>query len=80
MAGNGCSVKRYNYSLTLDSFSIKLPFMFIRRVAHKDRKNRKEYYTYKLIESIRAEGGPRQRDVLNLGVHFNLPKEQWFDA
>ena len=53
--------------------------MFIRRVTHKDSKNRKEYYTYKLVESIRTERGPRQRDVLNLGVHFNLPKEQWKD-
>jgi transposase len=53
--------------------------MFIRRVPHKDSKNRKEYYTYKLVESFRTERGPRQRDVLNLGVHFNLPKEQWKD-
>jgi len=53
--------------------------MFIRRVSHKNRKNRKEYYTYKLVESIRTERGPRQRDVLNLGVNFDLPKEQWKD-
>ena len=51
--------------------------MFIRRVSHKNRKNRKEYCTYKLVESIRTERGPRQRDVLNLGVNFDLPKEQW---
>lgn len=53
--------------------------MFVRRVPHKNRKNRKEYYTYKLVESIRTERGPRQRDVLNLGVNFDLPKEQWND-
>ena len=53
--------------------------MFIRRVPHKDSKNRKEYYTYKLVESYRTERGPRQRDILNLGVGFNLPKEQWKD-
>jgi len=53
--------------------------MFIRRVSHKNRKNRKEYCTYKLVESIRTERGPRQRDVLNLGVNFDLPKEQWKD-
>ena len=51
--------------------------MFIRKVPHKNRKNRKEYYTYKLVESIRTERGPRQRDILNLGVGFDLPKEQW---
>ncbi len=51
--------------------------MFIRKVPHRNKKNRKEYYTYKLVESIRTQRGPRQRDVLNLGVDFDLPKEQW---
>jgi transposase len=60
-------------------FSVKLPFMFIRKVPHKNRKNRKEYYTYKLVDSIRTERGPRQRVILNLGVGFDLPKEQWKD-
>lgn len=53
--------------------------MFIRRVPHKNRKTRKEYYTHKLVDSIRTERGPRQRDILNLGVGFDLPKEQWKD-
>ncbi len=53
--------------------------MFIRKVPHRNKKNRKEYYTYKLVESIRTQRGPRQRDVLNLGVDFDLPKEQWKD-
>ena len=53
--------------------------MFIRRVPHKNRKYRKEYYTYKLVDSIRTERGPRQRDILNLGVGFDLSKEHWKD-
>lgn len=53
--------------------------MFIRKVPHKNRKTRKEYFTYKLVDSIRTERGPRQRDILNLGVNFDLPKEQWKD-
>ena len=53
--------------------------MFIRKVPHKNRKTHKEYYTHKLVESIRTERGPRQRDVLNLGVHFDLPEDQWKD-
>jgi transposase len=53
--------------------------MFIRKVPHKDKKNRKEYHTYKLVESIRTQRGPRQRDILNLGVDFDLPKDQWKD-
>jgi transposase len=53
--------------------------MFIRKVLHKNKKSRKEYSTYKLVDSVRTERGPRQRDVLNLGVDFELPKEQWKD-
>jgi hypothetical protein len=53
--------------------------MFIRRVQHRNRKNRKAYATYKLVDSIRTERGPRQRVVLNLGVDFDLPKDKWKD-
>jgi len=53
--------------------------MFIRKVPHKNNRTRKEYYTYKLVESIRTQRGPRQRNILNLGVDFDLPKEQWKD-
>ena len=51
--------------------------MFIRKVPHRDRKSGKEYFTYKLVDSVRTARGPRQRDLLNLGVDFDLPKEQW---
>ena len=53
--------------------------MFIRKVPHKNKKNRKQYHTYKLVDSVRTDRGPRQRDILNLGVGFDLPKEQWKD-
>ena len=32
-----------------------------------------------MVESVRTERGPRQRDILNLGADFNLPKDQWND-
>ena len=53
--------------------------MFIRKVPHINKRNQREYYTYKLVESIRTERGPRQRELLNLGTDFNLPKEKWKD-
>lgn len=65
--------------MTWRDFSAKLHSMFVRKVLHKNIKNRKEYHTYKLVESIRTERGPRQRDVLNMGADFDLPKEQWKD-
>jgi transposase len=51
--------------------------MFIRKTTHTSNKNAQVYSTYKLIESVRTERGPRQRTVLNLGSDFNLPQEQW---
>lgn len=79
MLGCGCSVKKEIFHLISGSFFVRLLCMFIRRVPHKNRKSRKEYYTYKLVESIRTKRGPRQQDILNLGVDFDLPKEQWKD-
>jgi transposase len=52
--------------------------MYIRKVTHAD-KNGKKYHTFKLIESVRTERGPRQRMLLNLGTGFTLPERQWKD-
>ncbi|RLB76205.1 MAG: IS1634 family transposase [Deltaproteobacteria bacterium] len=51
--------------------------MFIRTVEHKNKKNHKKYRTYKLVDSVRTERGPRQTTVLNLGSDFKLPKKHW---
>jgi hypothetical protein len=53
--------------------------MFIRKTTHTDQKNKKEYHTFKLIESVRTERGPRQRMLLNLGTDFSLPEGRWKD-
>jgi len=53
--------------------------MFIGKVTHRDKRNRREYHTFKLLESVRTERGPRQRMVLNLGTDFSLPEEHWKD-
>jgi transposase len=53
-------------------------FMYIRKVTHTDR-NGKKYHTFKLVESVRTERGPRQRMLLNLGKDFPVPEEKWKD-
>lgn len=53
--------------------------MYIRRTAIKSRKDGGQYYTYRLVESRRTEKGVRQQTLLNLGVDFCLPREQWPD-
>lgn len=50
--------------------------MFIRKVSHTDNKTGQSYFTYKLVESIRTERGPRQHTVLNLGTDFSFPQEK----
>ena len=53
--------------------------MYIRRTTIKSRKDGGQYYTYRLVESKRTEKGVRQYTLLNLGVDFSLPREQWPD-
>ena len=51
--------------------------MYIRRTSIKSRKDGSHYYTYRLVESQRTEGGVKQRTLLNLGKNFSLPRDQW---
>ncbi len=51
--------------------------MFIRKVTHLNKRNGTQYHTYKLVESIRIQAGPRQKTILNLGTNFNLLEEDW---
>ena len=53
--------------------------MYIRKVTHVNKKNHQEYHTYKLVESLHTERGPRQRTLLNLGADFAFPEEKWKD-
>ena len=52
--------------------------MYIRRTTTKCRRTGEPYYTYRLVESVRSEGRVRQRTLLNLGRHFDVPREQWW--
>jgi hypothetical protein len=51
--------------------------MFIRRTTIKSRESGEAYYTYRLVESVRAGAGVRQHTVLNLGRNFAVPRAQW---
>ena len=62
-----------------NAFYATLALMYIRRTAIKSRKDGGQYYTYRLVESRRTEQGVRQHTLLNLGVDFSLPREQWPD-
>ena len=51
--------------------------MYIRRTTIKSRASGEPYYSHRLVESVRTEHTVRQRTLLNLGRHFDVPREQW---
>jgi transposase len=51
--------------------------MFIRRTNTRNGKTGEEYFTFRLVESVRIGGAVRQRTLLNLGAHFDLPQPEW---
>ena len=51
--------------------------MYIRRTSIKSRKDGKQYYTYRLVQSERTANGVSQRTLINLGADFALPRPQW---
>lgn len=53
--------------------------MFIRCTTIKSKQSGDPYQTYRLVESERLNGKVKQRTLLNLGRHFDLPKSQWSD-
>ena len=63
--------------MTGRDFCANLVSMYIRRTSIKSRKDGSQYYTYRLVESRRTENRVRQHTLLNLGVDFSLPREQW---
>ncbi len=50
--------------------------MYIRQTS-TSRGLSKEQYTYRLVETERVNGKVKQRIVLNLGRHFDVPKSEW---
>ena len=71
--------KYYWQALTGPSLRATQLGMFIRKTTHTNNKNGEKYHTYKLVESVRTQRGPRQRTLLNIGNTLNLPKERWKD-
>ena len=51
--------------------------MYIRRTSIKSRKDGRQYYTYRLVQSERTANGVRQHTLSNLGTDFSLPRDQW---
>ncbi|MEA2818249.1 MAG: hypothetical protein QOJ86_253 [Bradyrhizobium sp.] len=53
--------------------------MFIRRTNTRNRKTGEAYFTHRLVEAVRVGKVVRQRTLLNLGTHFDLPRAAWAD-
>ena len=50
--------------------------MFIRRTKTRSAQGH-DYFTFRLVESVRIGDKVRQRTLLNLGSDLSLPKSQW---
>jgi hypothetical protein len=53
--------------------------MFIRRTNTRSSTTGEAYFTYRLVEAVRVGKVVRQRTLLNLGTHFDLPQADWAD-
>ena len=51
--------------------------MFIRRTRTSSRKTGDSYETFRLVEAVREGRTVKQRTILNLGPHFDVPQEDW---
>lgn len=51
--------------------------MYIRRTTIKSRKDGKQYFTYRFVESQRIGKKVRQQTLLNIGTNFSLPRNRW---
>ena len=51
--------------------------MFIRRTQTSSRKTGENYATFRLVEAVREGKSVKQRTILNLGAHFDVPQEEW---
>ncbi len=51
--------------------------MFIRRTQTRRTQDRQPYFSHRLVHSERLGNAVRQRTLLNLGRHFDIPQAQW---
>ena len=51
--------------------------MFIRRTQTRNRLSGEPYSTFRLVETSRVGNAVKQTTLLNLGSHFDLPKQEW---
>ncbi|MCY4025516.1 MAG: hypothetical protein OXH75_04290, partial [Acidobacteria bacterium] len=51
--------------------------MFIRRTQTRRTGDGKPYFSHRLVHAQRLGNTVRQRTLLNLGRHFDIPQPQW---
>jgi transposase len=56
---------------------VQHPQVFIRRTQTRNRTSGEPYTTHRLVESLRVGNAIKQTTLLNLGSHFDLPRQQW---
>ena len=54
-----------------------MDIVFIRRTQTRRTQDGKPYFSHRLVHSERVGDAVRQRTLLNLGRHFDIPQAQW---
>ena len=54
-----------------------MAIVFIRRTQTRRTDDGKPYFAHRLVHSERVGNNVRQRTLLNLGRHFDIPRAQW---
>ena len=54
-----------------------MDIVFIRRTQTRRTQDGKPYFSHRLVHSERVGDAVRQRTLLNLGRHFDIPQPQW---
>ncbi len=59
------------------TFNAPLHSMFIRKSPIKSKKSGGDYFSYRLVESVRENGKVKQKTLLNLGKNFDVDPALW---
>jgi transposase len=74
-----CSAIIVLFAIAISSILSHAFEMYIRCTTIKSKQSGDPYTTYRLVESERINGKVKQRTLINLGRHFDVPKSKWSD-
>lgn len=50
--------------------------MFVKKITRRDKATKKQYFTYRLVQSYRLAGKPRHRNIIDMGTLCDITKDE----